>query len=246
MSKGKAGKSLCIKYWGLKVEVVNSKKSPFLILLLLIPLSAMAEDAVILENSGSVYVQSTAGTFAAETGFNLNPGDMVTTGEDGSALILLSDGTSLDLFPNSRLVVPDSEAGDDTRDNLLARLWLSIKGKFSDVEYTSAHAGSVGALRSSDEEEQIFNDDLPGIQREELLEITGSISEEGLSAKTASQLTALVYEEYGQYKDAEEIYLFLIDRNPGDLIFYDMLIDLYFKIEFYGHASKLIELKKLP
>lgn len=198
---------------------------------------------MILEYSGAVFVQSSGSSISAETGFNLKPGDMVRTGEDGSALILLSGGTRLDLFSNSRLIIPESDSGRKTEDNLLSRLWLSIKGKFSDVEYTSAHAGSVGALRSNSEDEQIFNDELFPVQKEELLEIINSISKEGLPSITASQLTALVYEEFGQYDDAEKIYLFLINRNPGDLILYDMLIDLYLKIEFYGHASDLIELK---
>ncbi len=201
---------------------------------------------MILEYSGSVTVESSGSPISAETGLNLKPGDMVTTGEDGAALILLSDGTRLDLFSNSRLIVPHGEAGREAEDNLLSRLWLSIKGKFSDVEYTSAHSGSVGALRTSREEEQIFNDDLSNVQKEELLEIINSISNEDLPSITASQLTALVYEEFGQYEDAEKIYLFLIEKNPGDLILYDMLIDLYLKIEFYGHASQLIELKQLP
>lgn len=225
---------------------MKNKKYMILILLVFVPFFVMAEDAMILEYSGAVTIQSGGNSVSAETGLILKPGDIVRTGEDGTALILLSSGTRLDLFSNSRLVLPQGEAGRETEDNLLSRLWLSIKGKFSDVEYTSAHAGRVGALRSSSEEEQIYNDDLSDIQKEELLEIINSISEEGLTSMTVSQLTALVYEEFGQYEYAEEIYLHLIDVNPSDLILYDMLIDLYLKIEFYGHASELITLKKLP
>lgn len=211
---------------------------------LFIPLVLSADDGMILENAGTVLVQSSGETVPAETGMTLTPGDVVTTGENGSVLILLSDGSRIDLYPNSRLLISDPEEGSDDENSFLGKLWQSIKGKFADVEYTSAQTGSVGALRASAEDEIIFNDSLSISNREELTTLISSISEENLPDYTARQMEAIVYEEYGQFIDARLIYLSLLEKYPDDLVLYDMLADLYLKIDFYGHAADLIKLKK--
>ena len=223
---------------------MNDRLTGILILFLFISPLLLADNAMILENKGSVLVQSSGKSSQAETGMNLKPGDIVTTGENGSVLILLSDGTRIDLFPNSRLLVSDSENRSYDEDSFLGRLWQSIKGKFSDVEYTSAQTGRVGALRASVEDEEIFNDFLTDARREELSELVRAIRDEKLPDNTARQMEAIVLEEHGQFIDAEEIYLSLLETYPDDLILYDMLIDLYLKIDFYGHAQEIIQLKK--
>ena len=212
-------------------------------LTLLIPVAALAENAVILESEGNVTVKSLGQSSSATTGLNLSPGDIITTGDDGTALILLSDGSRIDLFPNSRLQLVESQTGLGKKSSLLGELWQSIKEKFTDATYSSAQAGGVGALRAFGDEEEIINDELTDPLLEELEGNLVSIDAEKLPENTSRLMKAILYEIYGQYFDAEKTYLSMVEADPQDPVTYDMLTDLYMKIDCFNHAKEIIELK---
>lgn len=211
---------------------------------MLIPIALIAENAVMLESAGTVTVISSGQSAPGEKGLNLSPGDIVTTGDDGAALILLSDGSRIDLFSNSRLQLLESNNRSDKKSSLLGELWQSIKGKFADASYSSAQAGGVGALRASGDKEEIINDELTDPLMDELQGDLDEIDLEELPLSTSLLMKAILFELYGQYFDAEQIYLAMIESDPLEPLSYDMLADLYMKIDCYSHAKDIIELKK--
>jgi len=215
------------------------------ILFLCVPFAVIADNAVILEQSGSVTVvlSGTERTQPAVTGQPLNPGDVVSTGSDGTVFILLSDGSRIDLFPNSRLQVRDKAAGSSDSSGFLSRLWRSITGKFADSEYASAQAGGVGAFRASVDDEEMFNDYASESDLTEVSALLGAVAAEGLPERTTALMEAIIYEDYGQFIPAEAIYLERIAAIPGDPVTYDMLLDMYLKMDFYGHAAAIAERK---
>lgn len=220
---------------------MNCKFVYTVFLLIFYPILSFANGGVILESSGKVFLERFEVTTNVTMGVDLNRGDIITTGNDGSALIVLADGAKIDLFSNSMFVLP--ELNTVNKSSLLGKLWDDIKIKFSDVEYSSAQSGTVGAIRSSTAEEVIFNETLSEDKTSELQETIDAINKEGLSENTTQQLQAIVNEEYEQFLEAEKIYLELIDGNPNELFYYDMLIDLYLNIDFYNHAKTIIEKK---
>lgn len=220
---------------------MNRKFIYSVLLLMFYPILSFANGGVIIESSGKVFLERFEVTTNATMGVDLNRGDIITTGNDGSALIVLSDGAKIDLFSNSMFVLP--EVNTSNKNSLLGKLWDDIRLKFSDVEYSSAQSGTVGAIRSSTEEEVIFNETLSEDKTSELQETIDAINKEGLSENSTQQLQAIVNEEYEQFLEAEKIYLELIDGNPNELFYYDMLIDLYLNIDFYNHAKTIIEKK---
>jgi hypothetical protein len=213
--------------------------------LLTAPLLAAADDAVILDQSGTVTIELAASgrPEPAITGQPLQPGDVVNTGTDGTVIILLSDGSRVDLFPNSRLQIRDRDAAANGGGGFLGRLWRSITGKFSDSEYASAQAGGVGAFRASVAEEEMFNDYASEIDLAEISALLAAVAAEGLPESTAELMKAIVYEDYGQFIRAEVIYLERLSAFPDDPVIYDMLFDMYLKMDFYGHAAAIIEMK---
>jgi len=215
------------------------------ILLLCAPFSVIADNAVILEQSGSVTVVLAGADRAqpAVTGQPLNIGDVVSTGSDGTVFILLSDGSRIDLFPNSRLQVRDKETGSSDGGGFLSRLWRSITGKFADSEYASAQAGGVGAFRASVDDEEMFNDYASESDLTEVGALLVAVAAEGLPEGTAALMEAIIYEDYGQFIPAEAIYLQRISALPEDPVTYDMLFDMYLKMDFYGHAAAITERK---
>lgn len=213
-------------------------------MLLVLAAVASADNAVILEQSGTVTVTAAGGegVVAALTGQPLTPGDVVSTGRDGTVVILLSDGSRVDLFPNSRLQVREP-VPDDNEGGFLRRLWRSITGKFSDSEFASAQAGRVGAFRAAADDEEMFNDYATAAEFDEMDALLASIDAEDLPDSTAALMRAIVYEDYGQFIPAEEIYLARIESFPQEPITYDMLFDMYLKMDFYGHAAAISEKK---
>lgn len=220
------------------------KKQFIIILLILIPFYSFSNDAIILEKSGEVTIQNVVETYWAEIGNSLNIGDIISTGKESSAVILISDGTRIDLFSNSRFVLAKQKDLNSDENRLLSKLWQNVKNKFSDVEYSSAQTGSIGAIRGSITDEVIFNDKLSGEGSLELSDTINFITNQQLKEDTIWQLKAIIFEEYGQFIEAEKIYLMLLESNPTDLVLYDMLIDLYLEIDFYAHASNIIKLKE--
>ena len=214
------------------------------LLFLCVALTVVADNAVILEQSGIVTVVLSGSERAepAVTGQPLNSGDVVSTGTDGTVIILLSDGSRIDLFPNSRLQVRDKDASAQDG-GFLSRLWRSITGKFADSEYTSAQSGGVGAFRASVDEEEMFNDYISSAQLDEMCAVFDAVDAEGLPEGPTALMKAIVYEDYGQFVPAEAIYLQRIASFPDDPVTYDMLLDMYLKMDFYGHASAISERK---
>lgn len=213
------------------------------LLLILYPILSFSNGGVIIESSGKVFLERFEVISDATMGVDLIKGDIVSTGDDGSALIVLSDGAMIDLFSNSMFVLPELKDNNSNTTTLLGKIWEDIQIKFSDVEYSNAQSGTVGAIRSSTEEEIISNTILSDNKIEELQKTIDLLSSEGLSENTTLQLKAIIYEEYEQFEEAERIYLMLIDTNPNEFFYYNMLIDLYLKIDFYNHAKKIIEKK---
>ncbi|MGL1894198.1 MAG: hypothetical protein OCD02_21390 [Spirochaetaceae bacterium] len=216
----------------------------FTVLTVLIPTFLYANDAIILEKSGVVSIQDSVEFYEAEIGTSLNFGDIISTGKASSAIVILSDGTRIDLFSSSKFVLTELNNSNNNKVTGIGKLWNKIKNKFSDVEYSNAQAGSVGAIRGSITDEVIFNDEMSEDQNIELLKTIDSITNESILDETKWQLKAIIFEEYGQFIEAEKIYLQQIESNPTDLLIYDMLIDLYFKVDFYAHASEIIKLKE--
>ncbi len=223
------------------------RRSVFLTILLFlcVPFVVTADNAVILEQSGAVTVVLSGSELAepAVTGQPLNPGDVVSTGTDGTVIILLSDGSRIDLFPNSRLQVRDKDSGSQDGGGFRGRLWRSITGKFADSEYASAQAGGVGALRASVDDEEMFNDFASESDLAEMSVLLDAVAQEGLPEGTAALMKAIVYEDYGQFIPAEAIYLERIATIPDDPVTYDMLFDMYLKMDLYGHAAAITERK---
>ena len=217
-----------------------------LALLALIAHPVAADDAVLLSIKGHVTVAASgSSTFLpAVTGQRLAPGDVVVTGADGEAIVLDEEGSRIDLFPNSTLTV--TERADGT--GPLRRLWRAITAKFSDSEASSAQAGRVGALRAPEGDEEMFNDYATQRDLDEMRALLDSIGAQGYPAATADLMRAVVYEMYGQYIPAEAIYLARIDTVPEEPVTYDMLLDMYIKMDLYGHAAGIRDLKaeRLP
>ena len=198
---------------------MNHRSTLLIVLLFLCgTLIVAADNAVILEQSGTVTVVLSGSelTEPALTGQPLNPGDVVSTGTDGTVIILLSDGSRIDLFPNSRLQVRDRDTSAQDDGGFLSRLWRSITGKFADSEYASAQAGSVGAFRASVDDEEMFNDYLSPARLEEMCGLLDAVGAEGLPEGTTTLMKAIVYEEFGQFIPAEAIYLERIATIPDD------------------------------
>jgi len=223
------------------------RRSALLIVLLFLCVAfiATADNAVILEQSGAVTVVLSGAERAepAVTGQPLGPGDVVNTGTDGTVIILLSDGSRIDLFPNSRLQVRDKDTGSQDGGGFLSRLWRSITGKFADSEYASAQAGGVGALRASVDDEEMFNDYASSAQLDEMCALLTAVTAEDMPEGTTALMKAIVYEEFGQFIPAEAIYLDRIAATPDDPVTYDMLFDMYLKMDLYGHAAAIAEKK---
>ena len=206
---------------------------------------AIADEAIILEPSGTVTVvrSDTESTETAVTGQPLNTGDLVETGIDGSVIILLSNGTRVDLSPNSRLQVIDQAANTTDDGGLLIRLWRSILGKFADSAYTSAQAGGVGGFRDAVDNETIFNSFLSESDEAEMSLLLDALATADLPERITTLLTAIVHEDFGQFIPAEAIYLGRIVATPEDPVTYDLLFDLYLKLEFYGRAETIVDAK---
>lgn len=216
----------------------------FLLLLFFSVILLQAENAVLLESYGDVRISSSGQSVSAVTGQDLESGDVITTGDDGKALILLSDGTRIELVSNSRLELRKREQDHTGRkSSLLGELWQSIKGKFADAEYSSAQAGGVGALRAFGDDEEIVNDELSLPLEEELEGNVQTIDDERLPRYTSYMMKGILYELYGQFAEAESMYLSMVEVNPGDPVSYDMLIDLYMKIDCYNHAKEISAMK---
>ncbi len=210
--------------------------------MLLSTVSAHASSgALILELFGQVSIVVENDMRPARKGDSLLPGQGVITGPDGSALILLSDGSQIDLMSNSHIIVKEQEGGSG--DNLLGRLWGKISGKFSDTERAAAHAGSVGTVRSGPKEETLRDFNLSNEDEKTLDEILEQMDNEELPPNSIELIKALILEDYGQSRRAEIQYLRILENNPGDEVIMDMLIDLYLKNRALGKASEMAERK---
>ncbi|MBB6480010.1 hypothetical protein [Spirochaeta isovalerica] len=219
------------------------RKAIVLILLALIASTTAltGENAVLLECRGRVQIISSGKSAPAMTGQNLETGDIISTGSDGTALILLADGAAIELLPDSRLQLENSRSDrDGKKSSLLGELWKSIKSKFADAEYSSAQTGGVGALRGSDKKEEILNDYLTRNLLEEMEDKLKDLDDQDLTPYTLLMMKALIYEIYGQYGDAESNYLSMIEIDPTEPLSYNLLVDLYMKIDCYNHAIEMV------
>lgn len=218
-----------------------NKRSVVYLLILLSTVSAHASEALILELFGQVSIVVENDTRPARKGDSLLPGQGVITGPDGTALILLSDGSRIDLMSNSHIIVKEQESG--SVNTLLGRLWGKISGKFSDTERAAAHAGSVGTVRSGPKEETLRDFNLSNNDERTLAEILEQMDEEELPSDSIELIKALILEDYRQSRRAEIQYLQILENNPDDEVVMDMLIDLYLKNRAPGKASEMVERK---
>ncbi len=218
-----------------------NKRLPVYLLIFLSTVSAHASEALILELFGQVSIVVENDTRPARKGDSLLPGQGVITGPDGTALILLSDGSRIDLMSNSHIIVKEQEGG--TGDNLLGRLWGKISGKFSDTERAAAHAGSVGTVRSGPKEETLRDFNLSDEDEKNLAEILGQMDDEELPPESIELIKALILEDFRQSRRAEIQYLLILENNPDDEIVMEMLIDLYLKNRAPGKANEMAERK---
>ncbi len=216
-----------------------------LLLIACFPLHAEKEAiARIIEAKGDVTVIVSGASKATKPtpGQALASGDVVRTGSNGHAILLFSDGNRMDLFARSNLKIKEKQKGK--KDAFLGPIWKMVNDKMSDAEYTKASAGQAGAVRGKKEEEGSQDQTLSNEEQKGLHKEMEKIGKANLSSQTKTLARAVIYEKYAQYHQAEELYLSLIKDYPHGAMFYDMLIDLYIKIDMNDHAQKVLEQKK--
>ncbi|MES0489879.1 MAG: hypothetical protein ABUK01_07815 [Leptospirales bacterium] len=203
------------------------------------------KEAVIIEHRGDVTIKSAKSSreVPVKTGQSVYPGDTIKTGSNGRVVILLSNGNRLDIFSNSQVRIKDKN--ENSKESLVGKYWRKLKSKFDDAEYTSNTTGRVGALRGKPGAKQPppSDEELADSDKKALQISTKEIESEELSPKTSRLMKAVLFEEYGQYKSAEVIYIELIKEFPEDKVIYDMLIDLYINIDLADRANDILEKK---
>lgn len=215
------------------------------VLVFVVPLYLHSEAALVVELTGDVEIKQTGTDSwqAVMPGAELSAGDEIRTGEGGSMVLLFSDSSRYDMFPNSRLTITARKI--DKRPPFLSRLWAAVKGKYADTAYTAASAGGVGALRSSGLDNEILRD--VDLGEEELAALAGSLeSIDGIASGNPGSvlLSAILFESFEQYARAERLYVRYLESRPGDSFGYDILIELYMENDLYAHAQKTLELKE--
>jgi hypothetical protein len=204
-------------------------------------LALCAEDAVLLETRGTVEVQGRSGDswIDVDAGTELYADDVVRTGKDGAATILFSDGTRYDMFSGSILTITVAER---ERLPFFKRVWRAVTSKFSDTRYTSAYVGGVGTLRGEGKEgELIYDEELGEQTAEELASLLSQIDESDYPVTERGLFRGIVFEDYGQYRRAEAEYLSYQREYPDKTLPYELLLELYIKLDFYSHAQELLD-----
>ena len=196
------------------------------------------EDALILQATGTVEVQGNSGSswIAAPAGTELFADDTVRTGGDGHVSILFADGSKYDMLPQSVLTIKGTREA-----RFFKRLWSAITGKLADTRYTSAYVGGVGTLRGEGiENEVIFNDALDSDEGAELARSLAEIDQREVAPEVGDLLRAVIFEQFGQFVYAEALYIEYLAVPAAPSLVYDLLLELYIKLDFYSHAQNLL------
>lgn len=94
------------------------------------PSSLFSSDAAatVVTLGGRVNVMRDSVPWALEAGDQIRPGQLIITGEDGYALFKVSDGSTFEVFPNSRVSFRDNPGNwRDLLDLLLGRIKVRIQ-----------------------------------------------------------------------------------------------------------------------
>jgi hypothetical protein len=182
------------------------------------------------------------------SGTVLEWGNTVRAGENGSAVLLFSDGRKLTLHSNTMITVSEDEEQGGGLKRILAKLFSSIKNKFADSEYTSAALGEVGVIRGEEDNASLKDFPLSAAETNEMDEKKAAVVLTGDGGPTDYILLGILFEEYGQYYSAESAYKqglrmtgFAAESAETRQLIKELLIDLYVKNELYRQAREMRE-----
>jgi hypothetical protein len=210
-----------------------------------------AEAAVLVSVTGTVAVAGDGPALEwspASSGTLLQRGEAVRTGEDGSAVLLFSDGRKMTLHPNTMITVSKDEEQGGGLKRILAKLFASIRDKFADSEYTNAALGEVGAIRGEEDVASLKDYPLSGVETKEMDEKKAAVVLSGDGGPTDYIFLGILFEEYDQNYSAESAYMeglrmagFGAETEETSRLIKELLIDLYVKNELYRQAQKMRE-----
>ena len=216
----------------------------FLVLMILAvtALPVFSQAGYVLSVDGNVWIENSSGNTEAAAGSVLEPGDMVITGSNSRAEVLLQNDESISIEPNSRFSL-DEEKKEGFFKKVFKGLYNIIAGKFSDKEYSNAAVGTVGAIRGQ-EDAVLINFDLNQLEQEEFDELMTAIHPDPDKPYTESEIILLgpMLESFFQYAKAEKLYQEGIEAYPDSRLIYELLIDLYMNNESYKNASEIYNL----
>jgi tetratricopeptide (TPR) repeat protein len=178
----------------------------------------------------------------AEVGLSLDTGDRLRTGEGAKATVLLSDGRTFSVLPNSVVNIstemPGQKGFSSGLGNVMRVLWSALVGKFNESRDISVTKGVVGTIRGP--KKALVDAELSEDQERNLAQQVAEVEAMDIDAVSQHLIFAVLYEEAKQYARAEEHYSKAIELNPTEGRLYDTLGSLYARL---GQKEKFYELK---
>jgi tetratricopeptide (TPR) repeat protein len=206
-------------------------------------LSVFCQSGYILSASGTVWIENGNGVSEALAGAILENGDIVITGRNGRADLVIDNDESITLEQNSRYALNgEKRQKKGFLKKAIHGIWKIVSRKFNDTEYSNAAVGTVGAIRGP-ADAVIKNFELTKAEERDLAGLLSMIHPDPESPYLESEIVLIgpILESFYQFATAETMYKQGIKTYPEQTLIYDMLIDLYMNNELYEEASDFYE-----
>ena len=179
----------------------------------------------------------------AEIGLTLRAGDRLRTGDGAKATLLLGDGRTLHVLPNS-VVSVSAEMGREKSSssgvsNAMRSLWNALVSKFNESRDIDVTTGVVGTVRGP--KRPLTDAALSDDEEKQLAEQVSGLEVANVDSVSRLIMLAVMYEGAKQYARAEENYLEAIELSPLEGRLYDTLGSLYARL---GQKEKFNDLKE--
>jgi tetratricopeptide (TPR) repeat protein len=210
------------------------------------------EDALAMvmdvKNQAEVERSEDGGWVAAEVGMDIRLGDRLRTGDDSRVVLLLANGTTMNIHENSAVSFSEDMGGGSASSpgfgTFLHGMWQAIADKFIDTEYADVASGRIGAIRGTPEDEEVLDALLTGDDKTELQRQVDILNQQMGDEGSRMLLMGILYEKYEQYASAEAAYKRAIEISPKEEILYDMLVDLYLEAGALARMKEVREKKE--